>query len=167
MREPKLISPIEPQPPKGIKYMLGDETWLAPQERTVRRLHCEEWGNLGPTELNPDIKPNVVGYRVRTSDFIAPEGAVGFTRVGDIYYWTDTDQFGRTAADRDAERKDGYAITGYMCAIDFECELGKASGGNTVYPSVDDLKRRHASWEECGIVEVRVDLVKTIVQGEV
>ncbi|WP_430256499.1 hypothetical protein [Neorhizobium sp. DAR64872/K0K18] len=102
MREPKIISAIEPQPPKGIKYMLGDETWLPNEQRSPSRLHCEEWGNLGPMELDPEIKPNKVGFRVRTTDFLAPEGAIGFTSVDGVYYWTDTDQFGRTAGEREA-----------------------------------------------------------------
>ena len=53
---------------------------------------------------------------------------------------------------------------GYMCTIDFEDELGRASGGNIVYPSIKDLKEHHTCWEECGIVEVEVSFVKTIVE---
>lgn len=59
--------------------------------------------------------------------------------------------------------KDG-SVIGYMCAIDWSCELGAAMGGNTVYPSVDDLKRNHECWEDCGIVEVKVFYNKTIVE---
>lgn len=55
-------------------------------------------------------------------------------------------------------------VTGYMCMIDFEHELGHASGGNEVYPSVDDLKRTHPSWEECGVVEVKVSYVRTVIE---
>jgi hypothetical protein len=51
---------------------------------------------------------------------------------------------------------------GYMCMIDFEDELGEASGGNTVYPSVEDLKRHHDAWESCGIVEVKVTRVREV-----
>jgi len=57
------------------------------------------------------------------------------------------------------------SVTGYMCAIDWEYELGAASGGNLVFPSVDDLKRSHVCWENCGIVEVRVLFSKTVVEG--
>lgn len=53
-------------------------------------------GNLGPMELNPEIKDNGHGFRVRSSDFLAPPGAIGFTSIDGVYYWTDTDQFGRT-----------------------------------------------------------------------
>ena len=31
------------------------------------------------------------------------------------------------------------AIPGWMCAIDFECELGEAMGGTTIFASEDDL----------------------------
>jgi hypothetical protein len=42
-------------------------------------------------ELNPEIKPNKAGFRVRSTEFTPPPGARGFTKVGGIYYWTDTD----------------------------------------------------------------------------
>ena len=96
----KLLSKIEPQPPKGIKYMLGDETWMPQDSRTPLRLQCEEWGNLGPMELNPDIRPNKAGFRVRTTELLAPDGALGFTNVDGIYFWTDTDMYGRTQRER-------------------------------------------------------------------
>lgn len=48
------------------------------------------------------------------------------------------------------------SVAGYMCSVDWECELGAASGGNRVFPSVEDLKRNHKCWEGCGIVEVKV-----------
>lgn len=54
-----------------------------------------------------------------------------------------------------AEEGGDYVI-GYMCLTDFECELGGASGGNTVYPSVDDLRKRRSCIASCGIVEVEV-----------
>ncbi len=47
-------------------------------------------------------------------------------------------------------------VTGYMCLTDFECELGGASGGNRVYPSIENLKEYKPCAMECGIVEVRV-----------
>lgn len=98
--EMSALSRIEPQPPRGIKYMLGGETWLPPEERSPIRLHCEEWGNLGPAELDPEIQPNAAGFRVRTTTIPAPLGALGFALVGDVYFWTDTDMFGRTAGER-------------------------------------------------------------------
>lgn len=96
----KIIGKIEPQPPQGIKYMLGDETWLPVEDRSPMRLLCEEWGNLGPLELDPEIKPNKAGFRVRCTELIAPPGAIGFTKVDGVYYWTDTDCWGRMAAER-------------------------------------------------------------------
>lgn len=88
---------IEPQPPPGIKYMLGGETWLPPEQRSPLRLHCEEWGSLGPMELNPDIKPNKAGFRVRTTTILAPEGARGFKNIDGVYYWTNTSVWERKA----------------------------------------------------------------------
>jgi hypothetical protein len=99
----KILDKIEPQPPMGIKYMLGDETWMKLEDRSPIRLSCEEWGNLGPMELNPEIKPNKAGLRVRSTTIHAPPGAMGFTKIGGVYYWTDTDVWGRTAAERAAE----------------------------------------------------------------
>lgn len=92
-----VLGKIEPQPPQGIKYMLGGESWMRPEDRTPIRLHCEEWGNLGPMELDPEIKPNRAGFRVRNTEIVAPEGAIGFTQINGEYFWTDTDQFGRKA----------------------------------------------------------------------
>jgi len=93
----KLLGQIEPQPPKGIKYMLGGESWLPVERRSPVRLECEEWGNLGPMELDPDIKPNKAGFRVRSTTIPAPPGALGFTSVEGVYYWTDIDMYGRSA----------------------------------------------------------------------
>jgi hypothetical protein len=41
-----------------------------------------------------------------------------------------------------------------MCAIDFSCELGEASGGNTIYPSLEDLRKHHQWLDHCGFEEV-------------
>jgi hypothetical protein len=107
----KVLGRIEPQPPKGIKYMLGNETWLPAHERDLIQLHCEEWGNLGPLELNRKIKPNKAGFRVRCTTFIAPPGAHGFTEVDGVYYWTDMNwdmtKTARTVApQQDGQRSD-------------------------------------------------------------
>lgn len=53
-------------------------------------------------------------------------------------------------------------ITGYMCKVDFDWELGCASGGNIVYPSEKDLRERRKCVDECGIVEVRVQFVRVV-----
>lgn len=85
----KIIEAIKPQPPSGIKYMLGDESWMKPENRTPLRMHVEEWGNLGPMELRPDVEPNAAGFRVRSTDYPAPPGARGFVQINGVYFWTD------------------------------------------------------------------------------
>lgn len=55
-------------------------------------------------------------------------------------------------------------IRGYMCQIDWECELGSAPS-NTIYSSLEELKEQHNCWAECGIVEVEVRLVGVIAGG--
>lgn len=47
-------------------------------------------------------------------------------------------------------------VIGYMCLIDFECELGAALGGNTIYPDIEDCIERRKCTDHCGIVEVEV-----------
>lgn len=51
---------------------------------------------------------------------------------------------------------------GYMCLVDFECELGFADCGNVVYPSVESLKERRKCFEGCGIVKVAVKTVEIV-----
>lgn len=51
------------------------------------------------------------------------------------------------------------SVRGFMCKIDWDHELGEASGGTRVYASITDLKREHEMWAECGIVEVVVMFV--------
>ena len=48
------------------------------------------------------------------------------------------------------------SVIGYMCAIDWEYELGAASGGNLVFPSVDDLKRSHVCWRNISHQELLI-----------
>lgn len=98
-----ILGKIEPQPPRGIKYMLGDETWMPAAKRSPRRLLCEEWGNLGPMMLDPTIPVNKAGFRVRITEIPAPDGAMGFTEVDGAYYWTDADMYGRSAEQRASE----------------------------------------------------------------
>lgn len=94
----KVLGRIEPQPPKGIKYMLGDQSWLPPEKRDPPYLNCEEWGNLGPLELDPEIRPNKAGFRVRCTKIIAPLGARGYTEIDGVYFWTDTSVWDTPAA---------------------------------------------------------------------
>lgn len=58
----------------------------------------------------------------------------------------------------EANKKHEY---GYMCKVDFDHELGCALGGNTIYPSLKDLKKHHS---EChfGSVKVKVSLEEVI-----
>ena len=84
----EIVGRIEPHPPLGIKYMIGGESWLPVDQQSPRRLLCEEWGNLGPMELDPSIQENSAGFRVRLTYIDAPDGATGFTRVGEEYVWT-------------------------------------------------------------------------------
>lgn len=53
----------------------------------------------------------------------------------------------------------------FMCATDYECELGMAAGGVGVYASVADLKASRPCVAECGIVAVRVEYVRNVEQG--
>lgn len=107
----KLMGRIFPPPPKGIKYMLGGESWLLPHDRELFRLHCEEWGNLGPMELNREIKPNKAGFRVRCTTYIAPAGVFGYTEIDGVYYWTDKDVWWQMAQIRAATPQDKGADT--------------------------------------------------------
>lgn len=66
-----------------------------------------------------------------------------------------------------SDQTDDPVVTGYMCMIDWECELGIASGGNTIYSSVEDHKRCHPCWEECGIVEVEVRFKRIVSESAV
>jgi hypothetical protein len=51
---------------------------------------------------------------------------------------------------------------GFMCKTDFDWELGEASGGDTIYPSIEELRRKRGCVEGCGIVEVEVSLVRVV-----
>lgn len=58
--------------------------------------------------------------------------------------------------------EDDGGVIGYMCKTDFECEMGGALGGNTIYPDIDDLKRHASCVAECGIVKVKTFAVEVI-----
>jgi len=47
-----------------------------------------------------------------------------------------------------------------MDATDFEYEGGKVNDGNTVYPTIEALRKAHHCVEECGIVKVEVQLIQ-------
>jgi hypothetical protein len=53
-----------------------------------------------------------------------------------------------------------------MDRVDFDYELGAALGGNTIHPSVEDLREPAThDLDECGIVEVEVRLVRVVEPG--
>lgn len=54
------------------------------------------------------------------------------------------------------ENKEDDFATGYMCLVDFECEIGMASGGNVIFPSIEDCRENRKCVSSCGIVEVEV-----------
>lgn len=43
----------------------------------------------------------------------------------------------------------------YLCGIAFQHELGETSEIN-IYDSLEELKKGHICWEECGIVEIEI-----------
>jgi len=49
---------------------------------------------------------------------------------------------------------------GFMCQVDFMHELGEATGGNRIFPTIKELKKYYPCVAECGIVEVEVTLKK-------
>lgn len=57
------------------------------------------------------------------------------------------------------------AVIGYMCAIDWEYELGLNFIGNRIYPSIDALREGHKCADDCGIVEVEVRLRRIVTEG--
>ena len=54
----------------------------------------------------------------------------------------------------------------YMDKVDFDYELGEASGGNRVYASEADLRKRQPCTKECGVVQVEVALKKVVQQSD-
>ena len=54
---------------------------------------------------------------------------------------------------------------GFMYQTDFDHELGNACGGNTIYPSIEDIKKNRRCVGGCGIVEVNVHFVKVVQKG--
>lgn len=49
---------------------------------------------------------------------------------------------------------------GYMDKVDFEHELEEVCSGVKIYPTVEDLKRNKKCVEQCGIVKVKIEIVK-------
>lgn len=50
----------------------------------------------------------------------------------------------------------------YIDGVDFQHEIGEASGGNKVYPSLKDLKENNKCYESCGVVKAKITLVEWV-----
>ena len=61
--------------------------------------------------------------------------------------------------------KSGALRTGFMDRVDFEFEVGSALGGNSIYPSVEDLRKHHPCVRNCGVVEVEILLKRLVKVG--
>jgi hypothetical protein len=72
-----------------------------------------------------------------------------------------------TVLNRMTDDPDGKTkVKGYMCAIDWQYEIGNARDGNRVYPSLEALKEAHPMYEECGVVEVEVRITLTVMEPD-
>lgn len=54
-------------------------------------------------------------------------------------------------------------VRGYMCLTDWQYEIGHRDLGNIVFPSLHDLQRVRHCWNQCGVVEVEVRSIRTVV----
>lgn len=61
--------------------------------------------------------------------------------------------------------EDNGSVIGYMCATDWESELGAAPDGNRIFPSIEDAKDHLKCWQGCGLVEVRVAFSRIVEPG--
>jgi hypothetical protein len=55
--------------------------------------------------------------------------------------------------------------TMYCCGVDWTHEIGEApdlEGRIPLYSSIEELKAKRTCWEECGIVEVKLELVRVV-----
>ena len=52
----------------------------------------------------------------------------------------------------------------FIDGTDWRYEVGHASDGNHVYPSVKDLQMHSKCWDECGIVRCKLVFVETVVE---
>jgi hypothetical protein len=58
--------------------------------------------------------------------------------------------------------KENETIIVYMDLIAMKYEIGYASDGNKVYPSIEDLKRQTSCWPSCGIAEVEITFKRIV-----
>jgi hypothetical protein len=57
---------------------------------------------------------------------------------------------------------DNKTVTVYMCGTDWQWEVGEASDGNKIYPSVDELLEYCKCAAGCGIVECKITFSKWV-----
>lgn len=62
------------------------------------------------------------------------------------------------------EDPDRTVVYGYMCNTDWEYELGMASDGNRVFPSIEDLREHYNCVDSCGIVKVAIVAIEQITE---
>ena len=62
--------------------------------------------------------------------------------------------------------KDDSVVSGFMCKVDWDYELGAALGGNNIFASEADLIANKKCTDECGIVEVEVRLKRVISESD-
>lgn len=55
----------------------------------------------------------------------------------------------------------------FMDGTDWDHEIGSASDGNKVYPSVKAIRRELTCLHQCGIVEVEVRFVRWVKKGTI
>ena len=60
--------------------------------------------------------------------------------------------------------KGGGFVLGYMDLIDFEFELGAASGGSRIFASPQECREYKKCVGECGIVEVKVEAIRVVLR---
>jgi hypothetical protein len=66
------------------------------------------------------------------------------------------------AADRIEAAAQTENRTAYMCGTDFRHELRDASDGARIFSDVEDLRKHCPCADSCGVVEVRVEMVRFI-----
>lgn len=110
----------------------------------------DDWKIEAPEDHSGEIE-RLRTERDRLRARIAELEAAG-NRLGDAAIGAILDNMESTPMNGD----ESGAVIGYMCRIDFECELGAAQGGNTIYPDIEDCRAKRGCTDHCGIVEVEV-----------
>lgn len=105
-----------------------------------------------------ELKAEIKQLRARIAELEAAGNRLGDAAIGAIL---DNMEANTTPMNGDASG----AVIGYMCRIDFECELGAALGGNTIYPDIEDCREKRGCTDHCGIVEVEVRCRRIVHRG--